>query len=97
MFGSWLATLGIEIDYGEDLTPEEEQFAHLFSIITMVAVGFFGPSFYVLILSVIYLIIAKIAQSDVLFKQIFCNNKYIMDILSIHLLIKKAYAHFIDM
>ncbi|HLR79292.1 MAG TPA: Yip1 family protein [Bacillota bacterium] len=95
MFGSWLATLGIEIDYGVDLTPEEEQFAHLFSIITMVAVGFFGPTFSVLILSVIYLIIAKIAQSDVTFKQLFSMNTYIMIISTLGLIINNAIAIFI--
>src|SRR5699024_993006 len=73
----------------------EDQFAHLFSIITRVTVGFYGMTLSVLILSVIYLTIAKIAQSDVMFKQLFSMNTYIMIFSYLAFIINNAIAIFI--
>ena len=57
---------------------EELAAVSMFTTITMIITGLFTPIFGVLIATVIYLIIAKIARSEVSFKQLFSMNTYIM-------------------
>lgn len=49
----------------------------MFSMITAMVTGIFIPVFSVLILSAIYLLIAKIVRSEVSFKQLFSLNTYL--------------------
>ena len=53
----------------------------------MIIIGIISPIFGTLISAVIYLLIAKIARSEVSFKQLFSMNTYIMFISALSLII----------
>ena len=68
---------------GEDIPAEGQVLMEIFTIVVGVVMGLFTPIISVLISSVIILIIAKIAQSDVTFKQLFSMNTYICLIVAL--------------
>lgn len=85
VIGSWLMSLGIEIQ--DDMgIPNMEIFVQINSII----VGLLSPVFVVLISSFIYWIIIKIARSEATFQQLFSMNTYIMIISAFSILINGA-------
>lgn len=85
VIGSWLMSLGIEIQ--DDMgIPNMEIFVQINSII----VGLLSPVFGVLISSFIYWIIIKIARSEATFQQLFSMNTYIMIISAFSILINGA-------
>lgn len=91
LFTAGMALLAFSMDasYFElgDLTEEEAGLFLIIGMITMIIVGVFTPIFTVLISTVIYLLICKIASSDVTFKQLFSMNTYILVISAIGLII----------
>lgn len=85
VIGSWLMSLGIEIQ--DDMgIPNMEIFVQINSII----VGLLSPVFGVLISSFIYWIIIKIVRSEATFQQLFSMNTYIMIISAFSILINGA-------
>lgn len=85
VIGSWLMSLGIEIQ--DDMgIPNMEIFVQINSII----VGLLSPVFVVLISSFIYWIIIKIVRSEATFQQLFSMNTYIMIISAFSILINGA-------
>ena len=89
VIGMYLTSLGDPmVIEGMPEIPEEELAAvSMFTTITMIITGLFTPIFGVLISTVIYLIIAKIARSEVSFKQLFSMNTYIMMISALSMII----------
>jgi Yip1 domain len=68
--------------------PEEEMAAiSMAGTVSMIVIGIISPIFGALISTVIYLLIAKIARSEVSFKQLFSMNTYIMLISALSLII----------
>ena len=85
VIGSWLMSLGIEIQ--DDMgIPNMEIFVQINSII----VGLLSPVFGVLISSFIYWIIIKIARSEATFQQLFSMNTYSMSISAFSIVINGA-------
>jgi len=84
IIGLWLSSLGI--DFSEVITTENEliieeefeEFVKAFEKIGFFIGGIIGPILGVLVSSVIYLLVAKIVQSAVTFRQLFSMNTYIM-------------------
>ncbi|RID81844.1 YIP1 family protein [Peribacillus asahii] len=72
---------------GEDIPAEGQALMKIFTIVVGIVIGLFTPIISSLINSVIILIIAKIAQSDVTFKQLFSMNTYICFIAAIGVLL----------
>lgn len=66
---------------------EELMMVTLFSQITLVIVGLLSPIFIVLISTVIHIIVAKISQSTVSFKQLFSMNTYIFMISALSFIV----------
>ena len=89
VIGMYLTSLGDPmVIEGMPEIPEEELAAvSMFTTVTMIITGFFTPIFGVLIATVIYLIIAKIARSEVSFKQLFSMNTYIMMISALSMIL----------
>ena len=89
VIGMYLTSLGNPmVIEGMPEIPEEELAAvSMFTTVTMIITGLFTPIFGVLIATVIYLIIAKIARSEVSFKQLFSMNTYIMMISALSMII----------
>lgn len=89
VIGMYLTSLGDPmVIEGMPEIPEEELAAvSMFTTITMIITGLFTPIFGVLIATVIYLIIAKIARSEVSFKQLFSMNTYIMMISALSMIL----------
>ena len=89
VIGMYLTSLGDPmVIEGMPEIPEEELAAvSMFTTITMIITGLFTPIFGVLISTVIYLIIAKIARSEVSFKQLFSMNTYIMMISALSMIL----------
>lgn len=77
IIAAYLQTLGIEIPGMEELSAEEAALVRTFSNVGVVITALFTPVIIILISSAIYLLIAKIARSDVKFKQLFSMNTYI--------------------
>jgi hypothetical protein len=84
--GMYLASLGIPMEI-EGIPEEQLAQISMFSTITMIVTGIITPIFSVLIATVVYLIIAKIARSEVSFKQLFSMNTYIMIISALSMII----------
>ncbi|MDQ0185315.1 Yip1 family protein [Cytobacillus sp. FSL W7-1323] len=76
------AYLGID-----ELSQAEQDMVYMISLIMFVIIGIISPIFTVLISSAIYLLICKIASSDVSFKQLFSMNTYILVISVIGLIL----------
>lgn len=79
----WLQTLGLDLTdlELEDVPAESLPALETFTQITATVTSLFLPLFSVLISSAIYLLIARIARSQVTFKQLFSMNTYIMVIV----------------
>jgi hypothetical protein len=60
-----------------DVPEDQAEMVAGFAKISMVVTGFFTPVFTILISSAIYMLVAKIAGSDVKFKQLFSMNTFI--------------------
>lgn len=100
IIGMWLMSLGVEISDVEGLegfSPEDLAGIKIFSQIMMVVTGLFTPIFVVLISSAIYLLIAKIARSEVTFKQLFSMNTYIMMISALSVIVNGIISAFVGM
>lgn len=76
--------MGID-PYFNQMSEEEVMIATIFAQATFAITGLFIPAFSILISTVIYFIIAKIAKSTVSFKQMFSMNTfiYMITVLSI--------------
>lgn len=61
----------------EGIPAEELQMIETISKITFIVIGIISPAFAILISTVIYLVVAKIAHKEVGFKQLFSMNTYI--------------------
>lgn len=83
VIGSWLQSLGIEMPGMESMTAQDVAMINRITLITTIVTAILFPIFTVLIMSVIYMLIAKIARSEVLFKQLISMNTYIMFISAI--------------
>jgi Yip1 domain len=88
VIGMWLTSLGTGITTGLEGIPEEEMAAiSMVGTVSMIVIGIISPIFGTLISAAIYLLIAKIARSEVSFKQLFSMNTYIMLISALSLII----------
>ncbi|MGM8212175.1 Yip1 family protein [Virgibacillus sp. W0430] len=91
IIGTWLTTLGVDMSMEmEGMDAESLAMIQTFAAVGSVIGGLFIPIFTVLISSFIYWVIAKIAKSEVTFKQLFSMNTYILIISAISLLINGA-------
>lgn len=99
--GTW-TTLG-DIDIAGEISQQEgvpldedlEAFAEFFANVTLFLTGIIGPLLGALIYSAIYLLIAKIANSAVTFRQLFSMSTYIMFVAAIGVLLNGVlYATF---
>jgi hypothetical protein len=86
VIGMYLTSLGIPMEI-EGISEEQLAQISMFSTITLMITGVITPIFGVLISTVIYLIIAKIARSEVSFKQLFSMNTYIMIISALSVIV----------
>jgi hypothetical protein len=86
VIGMYLTSLGMPMEI-EGISEEQLAQISMFSTITMIVTGVITPIFGVLISTVIYLIIAKIARSEVSFKQLFSMNTYIMMISALSMIL----------
>lgn len=77
------------------MSEEEIMFITLFGQISFVVVGLFTPIVSILIAAVVHIIIAKIVQSDVSFKQLFSMNTYIFMISAISMILNGLVFMFI--
>lgn len=89
--GTYLTVSTIDYSslFGEEigLSAQEVEIAATFTKVISIVVGFFTPVFIILITSVIYLVICKIAKSDVKFKHLFSMTTYITFISTLGLLL----------
>lgn len=96
VIGVYLSSLGTleGIPGMEEIPAEElaelEALSSIFGTITMVITGLFTPIIGILISTLIYLLIAKIARSEVSFKQLFSMNTYIMIVSALGTVINGA-------
>ncbi|MBO0960446.1 YIP1 family protein [Neobacillus sp. MM2021_6] len=92
VIGMTLMALSMDVEALIDSGVPEDQAEIVLAItkVTIAVTGIFAPIFGVLISSVIQLIIAKIANATVTFKQLFSMNTYIMIIGAIGLLVNMA-------
>lgn len=81
---------------GETVPEEQMEIMVTISKITGAITGVFIPIFSVLISSAIYLLISKIAKSDVTFKQLFSLNTYILFVSAIGILFNSLIHLLID-
>jgi Yip1 domain len=86
VIGMYLTSLGIPMEI-EGISEEQLAQISMFSTITLIITGVITPIFGVLISTVIYLIIAKIARSEVSFKQLFSMSTYIMIISALSVIV----------
>ena len=86
VIGMYLTSLGIPMEI-EGVSEEQLAQISMFSTITLMITGVITPIFGVLISTVIYLIIAKIARSEVSFKQLFSMSTYIMIISALSVIV----------
>lgn len=90
IIGMWLQSLGVEVPEIEGLTEEQLALTEAFATVGIIIGGLFTPVITILISSFIYWIVAKIAQSDVSFKQLFSMTTYITVIAALSLLVNGA-------
>ena len=90
IIGMWLQSLGVEVPEIEGLTEEQLALTEVFATVGIIIGGLFTPVITILISSFIYWIVAKIAQSDVSFKQLFSMTTYITVIAALSLLVNGA-------
>ncbi|WP_240377052.1 Yip1 family protein [Bacillus piscicola] len=74
---TWLIAMGVETPEIEGIPADEAAAFNAFGQAMALIGGLIGPLFSVLIASAIYMLIAKIAQSQVSFKQLFSMHTYI--------------------
>lgn len=86
IIGTWLTTLGIQTEV-PGLTAEETEMINVFAAAGSVIGGLFIPIITILISSFINFLIAKIARSEVSFKQLFSMSTYIMIISALSLIV----------
>ncbi|MDQ0273536.1 YIP1 family protein [Cytobacillus purgationiresistens] len=93
-FGMILMAFTMDASFFElgDLSEEETLLVLGFARITMAITGIITPIITVLISSAIYLLICKIASSDVTFRQLFSMNTYILIIGALGLVINSGFA-----
>lgn len=60
-----------------DIPAEEMALFETIAMVSFIVVGVFTPIIAILISTLIYLVVAKIAKSDVMFKQLFSMNTYV--------------------
>lgn len=84
--GSLLTTLSLNVESMGDFTEEEKAMVKQLTTIGSIFRGIFSPVLTVLISSFVYLIVAKVCQSDVSFRQLFSMNTYIMIIIAMGLI-----------
>ncbi|MGM8364084.1 Yip1 family protein [Virgibacillus sp. W0181] len=91
IIGTWLTTLGVDVTAGMEevggMDEESMAMVKTFAVIGSVIGGLFIPILTVLISSFIYWVVAKIAKSEVSFKQLFSMNTFILLISAIGLII----------
>ncbi len=89
VIGSLLSFMSMDLGsvVGEDIGAEELALVEMVTRITVIITGLITPIFTVLISSAIVLAIAKIANKEVTFKQLFSMNTFIYFIPAIGLLI----------
>ncbi len=87
MIGGWLMALGAEVPEIEGLEAETQAGVTTFTKAMILVGSVVGLLFAILIYSAIYMLIAKIAQSEVTFKQLFSMNTYIMVISALSVLL----------
>lgn len=92
IIGAWLTSLSVEIEIDEEFQGVFEVLLTIFIIIG----GIIGPLFGTLVSSVIHLLIAKIVQSQVSFRQLFSMNTYIMIISVISMIVNGIILRVID-
>ena len=94
VIGMYLTSLGdpIVIEGIPEIPEEQLAAVSMFTTISMIITGLFTPIFGVLISSAIYLLIAKIARSQVSFKQLFSMNTYIMMISALSMIINGTWS-----
>lgn len=86
MIGMYLTSLG-DMPAIEGVPEELMADMAVFNTITMIVTGLFTPIIGILISTLIYFLIAKIARSEVRFKQLFSMNTYIMILSAISIVI----------
>lgn len=96
MIGSWLNTLNLKVELLGNFTEEEKIWFKQLMTIGSIIRGFFSPIFSVLISSSILLIIARITQSEVSFRQLFSMNIYVKMIPAAGLMFNAIIALLID-
>jgi hypothetical protein len=95
--GTLLMMMGMDMSsvIGDGMSAEELALVEMFTKVTGAITGLFIPIFSVLISSAIVLAIAKIANKDVTFKQLFSMNTYIYFIPALGVLINGLIRMFI--
>lgn len=90
VIGMWMNIAGVdiaELDEVQGLTEGEIVIVEAIAKITFVFAGILGPILGVLVSSAVYLLVAKIVESSVTFRQLFSLNTYIMIITAVGSLI----------
>lgn len=88
--GLMAASMDVSTLVEQGIPEDQAELILGFTKVTIAVMGIFTPIIGVLISSAIQLLIAKIASSDVSFKQLFSMNTYIMIIGAVGLLINMA-------
>ncbi|CAH2713437.1 Membrane protein YknW [Neobacillus rhizosphaerae] len=78
---------------GEGIPEDQAEIILVVTKVTMMVMGIFSPIIGILISSAIQLVIAKIANSPVSFKQLFSMNTYIMIIGAVGLILNMAVSY----
>lgn len=87
VIGTWLTSLNVEGEWLKGFTEDEVAVIESFAKAGAIVGGFIVPIFTVLISSFVYWIIAKVASSEVSFKQLFSMNTYIMIISALSIIV----------
>ncbi|WP_338470667.1 Yip1 family protein [Niallia sp. XMNu-256] len=86
VIGMYLSSFG-KIPEINGVSEEDLAGMQAFNSVLMIVMGIITPIFGILISTVIYFLIAKIARSEVSFKQLFSMNTYIMILSALSILI----------
>lgn len=93
MIGMWLTFLGVDLtgeisnEMGVEIDEELEGFIEFFENVGIFLGGIIGPIIGVLISSIIFLLVGKIVNSSVTFRQLFSMNTYIMIITALGVIV----------
>ena len=86
IIGMWLQSFGLELEL-EGLSKEEKVIVSAISTVSLILAGIISPIFGAFISTLIYLLVAKIANSKVSFRQLFSMNTYLMIMSALSLII----------